>query len=189
MRTTRWMIPIAAAAVFATGAFTAVAQTRPDPKVSDQQLLSRLHLANTQEINLSQVAKDSAVDPQVRSFANMMISEHTTAQNRVTALANQLKIKLTAVEARNTSEARDLRGDVTRQKKLRAQKGGNVDTLYLRMMIEDHQQLLSFLENEQTHIDQPNLRTLVNSMIPTVRTHLQQARNLLNTVVREQRAS
>jgi putative membrane protein len=188
MRITRWLIPMAAAAVFAIGAVTAVAQTRPDPGVSDQQLLSRLHLANTQEISLSQIAKDKAVEPQVRNYANMMIKQHTTAESRVTTLAKQLNIELAAVIARNLSEAGDLRGDVKRGKMLREQKGRNVDALYLRMMIEDHQQLLGFLENEQAHVDNANLRTLVTSLIPTVRSHLQQARNLLNAVVREQRS-
>jgi putative membrane protein len=113
---------------------------RADNGVSsgDRDFVRDVASMNTAEIELGRLASQRAASPDVKQFAQMVVTDHTTAGDKLKAFASQHAID---VPAQISDKDRDL------QQKLSEKQGLEFDKAYADAMVDQHQSLVDKLES------------------------------------------
>ncbi len=123
---------------------------------------------NDGEIQMAQVALTNASSQQVRDFAQMMITDHTSANQMLTSHGyGEIRNRVTEV----------LNADVSRRMAmLRGKTGADFDRAFIGAQIDMHQTALETLRSTlQPSAQERNLRETLNTMRTSVEMHLRQA--------------
>jgi putative membrane protein len=97
------------------------------------------------EIDLATLAKDRAADPDTKKFAQMMIDDHTKADDSLKQVASQQGIDLPA-------QIDDKHADL--KEKLSGQQGLDFDMAYADAMVDGHK---DFVDKLESRIDRKTL--------------------------------
>ena len=106
--------------------------------MGDRDFVRDVAAMNMAEIELSRTAQQRAADANVKKFAQMMVTDHTGAGDRLKALATQHNIEL---PAQIDDKHRDL------SQKLNEKQGLEYDKEFADAMVDDHQNLVDKLES------------------------------------------
>jgi len=112
---------------------------------SDKAFVSDLTIANMAEVELGRLALDHSKNAEVKKFAQMMVDDHTSAGEKLGAVASQYNIDKPA-QLDDTHRA--LRN------KLETLQGAEFDREYMGAMVDGHGQVLDRIE---ARIDKQNL--------------------------------
>jgi putative membrane protein len=160
------------------------------------QFVQEAAMANMAEIQLSQLAQKRAQNPEVRKFAQRMVTEHQKALNELRQVAQQANLQL---PAELDEEHRQM------HERLQGAQGADFDREYMSMMVEAHEDTVELLENraEQRGTDAGTVGTTgdqargtagagqageqqvsnwASKTLPSVQQHLEQARQLQQRV-------
>ncbi|MBW3630335.1 MAG: DUF4142 domain-containing protein [Gemmatimonadetes bacterium] len=143
--------------------------------VTDPQIAAIVVAANDADIATGELAKTKGTNPQVKEFANRMITDHTGVNKAATDLVGKLGV---TPEPNPTSE--QLRqGGEQQVATLQGQSGAAFDRAYIAHEVTYHQQVLDAID--QTLI--PNaqnaeLKALLEQTRPAVEAHLQHAKQI-----------
>ena len=99
----------------------------------DKDFVKDIATANIAEVELGRMAQDRAVNPDVKKFAQMMVDDHTKANESLTTLASQRNIP---VPSAMDDKHNDLR------EKLAAKTGPDFDRDYIDAMVDGHKDVL-----------------------------------------------
>jgi putative membrane protein len=114
-----------------------------DLNQNDMTFVQSASLSNSMEIDFAQLALSKGTDTVVQSFAQLMIDEHTVAQNDLQNLvANYNNVDLTG---NMDEEHQQLR------QQLMSLTGNSFDSLYMNSQVNDHQETLTLFQNAQTN--------------------------------------
>lgn len=119
------------------------------------------------EVALAQLALDRAASEPLRGFAEMMLRDHTDANERLSALADAANVPL--------PEAPDPEHQAM-QDRLAGLEGADFDLAYIRGQITDHQKTVQLLSAEVTLGQDAELQRLAAQLLPVVQGHLDSAR-------------
>jgi len=138
--------------------------------LSDGQIAAITDAVHASEIEQAQLAQSKSKDPHVLSFASMMINHHTQARQREQALgmstAASPMLQTLSSQARQTTAT------------LRDKSGKDFDRAYLQAQVEQHQKVLDTIDRQlMPNAKNPQLRSHLQSMRPTIQQHLQAARD------------
>jgi putative membrane protein len=138
--------------------------------LSDAQIAGITDAVHSSEIEQAQLAQTKSKDPHVLSFASMMINHHSQARQREQALglssAASPMLQTLSSQARQTTAT------------LRDKTGKDFDRAYLQSQIEQHQKVLNTIDQQlMPSAKNPQLRSHLQSMRPTIEQHLQAARD------------
>jgi putative membrane protein len=144
-----------------------------------REFVNKMTVANLAEVQLGQMASERAMNPDVKAFAQMMVRDHTRANEELSKAASQLNIQPP------TQIDQEHRALMDRLSKL---QGAEFDREYMAAMAKGHQQVLEELRsftagagptgtaggarNEQA------LRQWATKTLPTVQQHSERARNI-----------
>jgi len=136
---------------------------------ADAEFIRDVGADNQMQIQLAQIARDKAKNNQVRQFAERLISDHTQLQNQWSAVAS-----------RNGMSSKAGMGPRHREKIEQLQKvsGKNFDKAYMILMIQQHQDEVSYWQKEGRASQSPEVRRLVNQGLPTLEQDLAQAKQI-----------
>ncbi|RYZ21750.1 MAG: DUF4142 domain-containing protein [Chitinophagaceae bacterium] len=128
--------------------------------------------SNTMEIVAGRLAASMATNTGVRSFAQMMVTDHTTAQAQLQAAAGNARLPISydstaAIAARNM---------------LMQYSGRAFDSVYITMQVAGHTQTLNLLQTEVAGGAAPSLKGYAAAQIPVVTHHLHMADSLRRTL-------
>ncbi len=143
--------------------------------LSDAQIAHIATTANTADIENGNLAKDKAQNAEVKSFANLMISDHTAANQQAQQLAQQAGL----TPADNPTSQQMMADHQAVKQRLQALSGAQFDSAYIAHEVQFHQQVLDALD--QTLI--PNaqnaeLRNLLTQVRATVEAHHHRAADI-----------
>ena len=118
------------------------------------------------EIQSSQIALTKAQNPAIRSFAQMMVTDHTNTTQQLMAAAQAAGLppmspQMLPMHARMVAELQS------------ASAGSSFDRLYATQQRLAHQQALALHSNYASRGDTPALRTVASTATPIVRGHLE----------------
>lgn len=105
---------------------------------SDRDFVRDVAQMNAAEIDLARLASERASTPEVKRFAQMMVTDHTSAGDKVNAFVNQHAVD---VPTQLDDDHRDLR------EKLTAKQGLDFDKEFADKMVDEHQKLADKLES------------------------------------------
>jgi putative membrane protein len=161
------------------GSDTAAATTTQTPATpgatSDAEIAHIAKTANDADIEGGNLAKTKAQNAEVKSFANLMISDHTAANQQAAQIAQRSNLQ----PADNPISQQMMAEHQRAKQDLQARNGAEFDKAYIAHEVQMHQQVLNALD--QTLI--PNaqnaeLKNLLGQVRTTVEGHLKRAQDI-----------
>lgn len=144
-------------------------------ELSDAEILHVLTVANAGEIEAAQLAETRASDEAVTLYATAMITDHTSAQGEVDALAESLGLTPEASLVSGTlSEAATLALAL-----LEDTEDAEFDAIYMESQVAMHAQVLVLIEGMLEGADADELITLLESLQTVVQGHHDHAVTIL----------
>ena len=117
----------------------AQAQTTPTLSTTDATFINTASQAGVEEIKFAQLAETQSHSARVKKFAMQMVTDHTAANEKLTALAQQKGITPTTT----TDTAHD-----QMYTQLQGEHGRTFDRDYLAGQIKDHQMVADAMQTE-----------------------------------------
>jgi putative membrane protein len=121
------------------------------------------------EVALAKVAAAKAASPEVKSYAEMLMNDHTKANNELKELAQSKGI---TVPEELAPQHKALH---SRLEKL---SGEQFDRAYMEAMVKDHRKAVALFKRESTSGKDPDLKGFASKTVPTLEHHLKQAQDL-----------
>jgi putative membrane protein len=173
---TRSILMCSITLVLATACATTDMQTMPGA-MPENDVAGIVRTANQGEVEQGQAASSRAQSADVRSFASMMVTDHTAALNRANEVWSRNNITPTDNETSRTL-ADNSRRTISA---LSTYTGTAFDRQYMQAQVDLHQWLLTSLDTTLIPSARtPENRTLLQTQRGSVATHLERARQILN---------
>ncbi|WP_309888797.1 DUF4142 domain-containing protein [Archangium sp.] len=147
----------------------------------EKAFLERLHYTNLKEIKLGQLAQQNGMSPDVKSFGEMMVKDHTAADQKLMAMAQAKGLKLADMpKPMGDLEKKVMAADKANQEKLQALKGEAFDACYMALMVGDHDETLGkVMAGQQAMTANAELTAMLGTVSQSVTQHRQQAYSVL----------
>jgi len=124
------------------------------------------------EVELGNLASSKASSPDVKSFGQMMVTDHTKANDELMSIAKTKNVTVsTDLDAKHKS-TRD---------RLDKLSGAAFDKAYMADMVKDHQTDVKEFETASQSAD-PDVKAFASKTLPTLRHHLEEAQRISKQV-------
>lgn len=135
----------------------------------DRKFVEKAAEAGMAEVQFGQIAAQRAQDPAVRDYASRMVSDHTSANQRLMTIAATTGIT-----------PPDKLGFMHRNKlkKLEKADAKDFDQDYIESQVKDHEKMAELMEDQIKDGQNAELKQYATDMLPRIRMHLQQAQQL-----------
>jgi putative membrane protein len=115
------------------------------------------------EVELGKLAESKAADNSVKSFAAMMVKDHTQANEELKKLAASKDIKL----PHGPGTAND-----AKKLELKAMSGDSFDKSYVSNQVKAHKDTVELLNKEISSGQDADAKAFAQKVLPTVQSHL-----------------
>jgi putative membrane protein len=136
---------------------------------TEMEFVVKAIAGNIAEIKLSETAIKQSSDKDVEAFARRMVKDHTNLRDALLERAKVMKVAVVAGLEKDTQEKVD---------RLSRLSGKDFDREYMKCMVDDHEKTLDLFQTWAKKASDTELRDLLNRSIPTVKEHLERARQL-----------
>jgi putative membrane protein len=165
---------VTVAAIVLVGAAGVVAQS-----INDAQIASIVVTANQVDIDAGELASKLATNPEVKKFAETMVTDHTGVNKAATDLATRLKV---TPEENVTSTALKAGGEKN-VANLKTLKGAAFDKAYIDHEVAYHTQVLEAIDKTLVpNAKNAELKALIVKVRPAFVAHLEHAKSLQKTL-------
>ncbi len=137
----------------------------------DQQFLADTAQGAAHELAISRLAAGRAQQPQVKSYASMVVSDHQTMNAALRKLAKQKGVTLPG--SMSASQHADMR-------RLQAMSGQDFDQAYTKDMVEVNQKDQADSQKEADSTDDPQVKNFIEHFKAMDAKHTQMAKALQN---------
>ena len=137
--------------------------------------MKRLHAINQHEISAGKMAEASGSTQAVRDFGTTLVRDHEAADKNLLAYAKKASIDPNAMPPRL---AHEMAAENARMDRIRALTGQSFDLEFARAMRDGHATAIALVEAARHSVADPDLRTLLGGLLPTLRQHYQTAATL-----------
>jgi putative membrane protein len=144
----------------------AATSTKGSLSSPDKKFVWTAAAGGMEEVQLGQLAAQKAADPDVKSFGQRMVDDHSKANDQLKSLADQKGVTVPA-----TLPAAEKK-DVDKLSKL---SGAAFDREYMSMMVKDHKKDVSEFDKESKQAKDSDVKSFAKSTLPTLRDHLKMA--------------
>lgn len=148
----------------------------------EKALLEQLHYVNQQEIKLGQLAEKNAMSPEVKSFASMMVKDHTAMDQKLMDYAKTQGVKVAdKPKAANDMEKKMMAQDKATLEELQVLKGAAFDSGYMAGQVGNHDATLGkvMAAKQAMPTMDPQLTAMMQELTTKVPQHREQAWNIL----------
>jgi putative membrane protein len=118
------------------------------------------------EVQLGTLALTKASSPEVKQFAQMMVDDHSKANNELKAIAQQKNISLPTVLGDDHQKKFD---------NLNEKSGADFDKDYMDLMVKDHKDDIKEFEDEGDDGKDAELKSWAAGKVATLKHHLEMA--------------
>ena len=143
-------------------------------KGGDAGFVERAAAGGLAEVRLGQLAQERGTSVAVKDFGAQMVADHMEAGNKLQIVARQVNLSL---PAEMSPEDRSLYA------KLSNLRGIAFDQVYATAMVNDHEADVADFEKEANQGQVSQVRQFASETLPTLKGHLDKARELQKTVV------
>lgn len=142
---------------------------------ADRDFIHEQLETGNREVVLGRLAAERASNPQVKEFAQMMVTEHQAAGEELRQVASRNKVTLEA-DSDGDDDLRDL------NEKLSKLSGREFDLEYMQTMVGEHKEAIDDVEDKAEGSDNAEIKAWATKALPKLRAHLQQAERLHETL-------
>jgi len=118
------------------------------------------------EVKLGQLAQEKAMSQRVKNFGEMMVRDHSAANDDLKAIARQKNVTLPD----NIGKHQEHYDDLSKK------NGADFDKAFMKMMVDDHQKVINDFEKIAENGTDPDVKTFASQKLPTLRKHLDSAK-------------
>lgn len=130
------------------------------------------------EVELGNLAQQKAQHADVKSFAQMMVTDHTKANDELKTLAGQKNITLP------DSMGKDHMDHIT---ELRDKTGAEFDKAYMELMVEDHEEDVKLFEDASNNLQDAEAKAFASKTLATLRQHQDRAKQIKETLDKQKK--
>ncbi|HEU6448063.1 MAG TPA: DUF4142 domain-containing protein [Verrucomicrobiae bacterium] len=184
-------------------------QTQSHSSLTAQKFAQEANKGNREEVSLAQLALQKSSNPAVKHFAHQMIRDHSQAETKLVAIANEEGYNLpdtnyfaeagwpytnntglanykgappSGAEALTMMPMSETNGQPKDVAELENLSGSDFDRAYANEMVHDHQQDVQKFQVASQSLSDQKLKTYAQQCLPTLREHLRMAENMQNQV-------
>jgi putative membrane protein len=121
------------------------------------------------EVKLATLGSQKAERADVKEFANMLVADHTKANEELASLAKSKGVEVSAMIPAKAADA---------FKDLENESGKNFDKAFLDKMEKDHKSDISDFESAEKKAKDSDLKAWISKTLPTLRAHLDKVKEL-----------
>lgn len=121
------------------------------------------------EVAVAKLAQQKATNAKVKDFANMMVTDHSKANEELMALAKSKNITLPATVTPDKQKEMD---------DLNKKTGADFDKAYVDAMVDGHKKTVDLFEDGAKNVKDPDLQAFINKTLPTIKMHLQHVQEI-----------
>lgn len=137
---------------------------------ADHSFMAQASYSNMAEVDAGQLASTQGNDAMVRSYGHTMVSDHTTAENDLQAVASQVTYNLpSGVDSMH----------MALKAQLATMSGRAFDSMYMHMQVNDHNAAITLFQNEASNGYNQNVKNYANKYLPKLQMHKQMADSII----------
>jgi putative membrane protein len=140
---------------------------------SERDFMMEAAQADLAEIDMAQVALQNSGTGDVKDFANMIKSDHTSALEDLTELMKDTNVP------QPKSIPVELQQDISRMRSL---TGGEFDREFVNMIVSEHQKVIEMFRDQQSTAQNQDVKKYVEDTLPKLEMHLEKAQRLQTKV-------
>ena len=157
-------------------------QQQPPAQAGEQQQLAQEDMefarkaaeGGLKEVRLGELAQQQAESEEVQQFGQRMVEDHGQANEQLKQIAEQKGIELPQELPDDAQQLHD---------ELQQKSGAEFDQAYMDEMVSDHEEDVETFEDYVESAQDPDLRNFTEQTLPTLREHLELARQTQEQVV------
>jgi len=148
----------------------AAREDRPSAVSSaEQDFMKKATEANLTEIDVARIALQKSDNIDVRDYATMIQSDHTSALEDLTDLMRDNAVPESKTLAADTKKDMDRMNLLT---------GPEFDREFVNMMVADHQKALEMFRDQAANAQNPDVKKYAENLLPKLEMHLDKAQRL-----------
>jgi putative membrane protein len=147
----------------------ASAQTRANS--NDAKFIEKMAGDGTAEVELGKLAEQKSSNPQVKTFAQRLVSDHSKANQQLMSIAQRDSVSPPKSADKEHSAL---------QARLAKLNGQAFDRAFVQAQVEDHQKDIQYLQQQARAVQDPNLKSFIQQTLPVMQQHLQMAEQIEN---------
>lgn len=132
----------------------------------DSQFAQKTASKGQMEVAMAQMAVEKAKSPDVKRFAQRIVTDHSKTNSQLMQVAQQKNM--------------DLSGTNQNQPTMDMGSGAEFDRMFMQHMIEDHQKDIAEFERASSELNDAELKQFAQSTLPTLKEHLQMAQQTMS---------
>jgi putative membrane protein len=140
---------------------------------NDQMFASEAAIAGMAEVELGTMAMQQGRHARVKSFGQMMVTDHSKAGDELKSIAKSKGMTLPTMLDAKHQATRD---------KLAKLSGAEFDRAYMDEMVTGHQAVATKMMTEANSGSDPQLKAFAAKTLPTVQSHLKMAQDIQKEV-------
>jgi putative membrane protein len=141
-------------------------------QMSDANIIAQLSEADSAEITEAKYMMSHTKNSQVKSFASMMISDHTKMMKEKQQLASKLNI--TPAPPANDNVPSTMQSEMSSLQS--APNSQAMDSMYVATAVQDHQNDLNEVKQLQNQAQNQELKDALKKAEPVIQKHLDHAK-------------
>jgi putative membrane protein len=154
---------------------TGTTATAANLSETDRTFVMEAASGGMMEVELGRMASQTANHERVKNFGNMMVQDHTNANNELRAIASTKNITLPDSMMAKHRKHIDM---------LKTKTGREFDRAYMSMMVTDHNEDVSKFQTTSNNAADADLKGFASKTLPKLRMHLDSAK-AINTAVKK----
>jgi putative membrane protein len=179
MQSRRKALWAAATIIFAVALHPAKANAQGGGAPTDPQIVGIVEAANQIDIDYAKLAESKAKDKQVKDFAQLMITDHSSVQKAVGDLAAKLNVTPADSETSNSlkTQAQQI------MQKLQGLKDKEFEKAYIDNEVAYHQAVINATKTVLTpNAQNAELKSALQGAEPVFENHLQHAQQVQSAI-------
>jgi putative membrane protein len=120
------------------------------------------------EVQMGKLAAANAKDPDVKAFGQMMVTDHSKANDELKALAQKKNYQLPTDVGSHKSDIDDLTKE----------KGADFDKDYVDKMVDDHETDVKEFQRQADNGSDPDVKAFAAKTLPTLQKHLDRIKQI-----------
>lgn len=146
----------------------------------EQAFVNMLNHESQMEVQLGQLAQQKGVSRSVRDYGARLVKDHQGAIQKLSTYAQKKNLTLGEPQADNDFQKTLMNAEQADMAKLQSLQGPAFDRAFLAHMVGDHDaDIAMVMAGQQQFANNTELRGQLDSLLPTLRQHRDQAYRLL----------
>lgn len=140
---------------------------------SDAEFATKAAVGGMAEVELGKLALTKTSNAAIKSFAEMMVTDHGKANEELMAIAKMKNITLPAMVDDE---------HLKKMEELKAKTGADFDKAYVDAMVDGHESTLKLMQDEAKNSKDADLSSFAAKTGPVVETHLNMIKKIKDSL-------